>query len=462
MILLLCIFTVFIPIDSWQNEILEELQVRGYRFTIFPSMRPYDSRIAEDLLVGDTRSQCSFHNLSSAFVLEDTFTVLRLKPAILYDWSGFSICLQPVVKFGMDSLPPNNEFMDVFSADYERAYIKYTSTHFDAFVGRERFSSGPSLRNNLILSGYSAPMDWLGYAFTAPKLKLSFFITRLDDMYAKTIAYVGDTVTTFVNSQRYLTIKRFDITPCTWLNIGISEAALFGGENYALEVFQFNPVVFVQAYQYNWDKEANFLLQFDGKIFLKNAAVYGALLIDDFQLEQDPNNEPHHFGINIGVELADPFNVRGIFWVTEYTAVSRYTYCHFFPYQRYLYRETSIGAPQGPDHDELFTKVVYHLSPHLDVYTAFSLLRKGETSFLTLWPVPENPRVEGMMFPGDNFLSGVVEKTLTGQLGVRLFYRQWMSAGLSIGINHITEALHQPDSTKDIFFLNVYFNVGAL
>ncbi len=458
MILVLYLCTVFIPIDSWQNELLEEVQVRGYSVTNFPSVRPYDIQIVDYPAEGMLWSNIWLPNLSS-HLRSDTVDVMRLKPTLFYEWSTGTVFLQPVLKFGDDSLPPSKEFEDVVMADYERVYVRHTSGIFSIFIGRERFAIGPSPRYNLLLSGYSAPLDWLHYSLQSPKLKFSFFISRLDDLYSKPLEYSGDTISQYINARRYLTIKRFDYSPTKWLNFGLSEGAVFGGEDFALEMYHFNPIALFQAYQYNYSEDMNLFLSVDGKVFLSNISFYLSLLIDDFQLEKDPNDEPNHWGTNIGAEFADPFGLKNTFWMVEYTAVSRYTYCHFVPYQRFKYRGTSIGSPFGPDYDEIYTKFIYHIMPRFDAYAQFSYQRKGESNIDAEWPIPENPRVSGTAFPQDNFLSGDLQKSANFGVGFRLFYHSWFMCDAFIGYLHIKDFHHIRDESEGFAVFRLQLNV---
>lgn len=451
-ILLLIIFSIHIPVDSWQSEILEERQVRGVPITNFPSIRPFD--VDPSVLLDTVIHALPLLNLSCDG-LYDTVKTLRLRPVLHYEWARFTLLVEPVMKFGKDSLPPSQVFMELFSADYERAYVKVDLPHFQAFVGRERISIGPSPRHNLILSGRSMPMDWLSGSVFSEKLRLSFFITRLEDMYTKPLAYEGDTITEYIIARRFLSVKRLDYSPAPWLNFGISESAIFGGEGYALEFYHFNPVVFLQAYQYNWNKDVNFFLLFDAKVYRRNLCLYGQLLLDDFQLEKDPNNEPNHLGFNAGIEAVDLFGLRKIFWLLEYTAVTRYTYCHFIPYQRYQYRDTPIGSPRGCDFDELHLKLVYHFLKRLDIYSSGTYLRKGENRIHSLWPIPESPRVTGTAFPDENFLSGTVQHSFTGIFGVRMIHNSWLRWDLSVGMTRIIDQGHEQGASTSGFFLAV-------
>jgi len=448
--ILLTLFAVYLPHTLRQNEILEELQVRGAAAVEFVGIRPYDTKEIK-LPADDSLTKRLRIPVFAADYRHDTVSVLRIYPCLSYDYSRVSLLVQPVVKFGEDSLPPYRVFMELFSADYERAYLNYRTGGLSLFIGRERFSVGPSPRYNLLLSGCSAPMDWLHYSLRMEKVRLSFFLSRLNDLYDKPLEFIGDTITRYINAERYLTLKRLDLTVGDWLNLGLSEGTVFGGENYSLEIYHFNPVVFIQAYQYNWNKDVNFFLEFDTKLFFNNLGVYASLLLDDFQLEPDPNGEPNHTGFNIGFEAADPFAIRRTFWMIEYTAVSRYTYCHFIPFQRYQYLGTPIGAPFGPDYDELYTKFIYHMKPSVDIYTRLSYLRKGETEIEALWPIPECPRQEGTFFPKNNFLSGIVQKNSTIETGIRFYFNKYCSADVRIGYFHAENFRHERGRVENSF-----------
>ncbi|MGQ9663777.1 MAG: capsule assembly Wzi family protein [bacterium] len=447
---ILLILLFYYPIDSWQNEVLEEIQVRGMYHTKFPGIRPLgalnlsstnDEEINITLL---SRLWTANVSVNAKF---DTIKVVRLKPMVNYGFSNFSLYLQPDVKFGTDSLPPNRVFKNLFSADYERAWAKFQNQNFLLFVGRERFAIGPSPRYNILLSGYGAPLDWFNYAITAKFIKLSYFLSRLDDLRCKPVEYVGDTITTLINARRYLLIKRLDFSPVDWFNCSFSEAATFGGENYELYPYQLNPLVFLHTFQHNWDKAANLFFHLDAKIFLHKKAIYGALLVDDYQLEPDPNGEPNHYGFKIGFESADLFKNKS-FFILEYSLLSRWIYAIFTPYQRYEYLNHPIGFPYGPDCDEVYAKWVQHLDKSFDVYFESSLLRKGETEVNTPWPVPEEPRVPGTHFPEENYLSGIVQQSFHFAGGLRFFKKNYLVIELLAGYSLINNFHHNRDLRK--------------
>ncbi|MCX7994751.1 MAG: capsule assembly Wzi family protein [candidate division WOR-3 bacterium] len=461
----LSIFLIIYPIDSWQNEILEELQVRGCIHTKFQGVKPY-SFIYDSI----AKWSCTDHNAKLLYnrlwlpnlslnIKIDTVKVGRFKPMVNYKFSNFFLYLQPDVKFGTDSLPPNKVFKNLFSADYERVYARYDKDNFGIFIGRERFSIGPSPRYNMLLSGYGPPLDWFHYRLTAKNIQLTYFLSRLDDMYCKPVEYIGDTITTLINARRYLIIKRLEFTPVNWFTCSFSEAATQGGENYALMPYHFNPLVFIHTLQHNWNKDADLFFHLDAKIFLKNSTLYSALLIDDYQLEPDPNGEPNHYGVNFGAEFAD-FLVSNNFLIIEYHLLSRWIYCIYAPYQRYMYYGYPIGFPYGPDCDELYAKYIHHFNENFDIFFTGSYSRKGENNVNSIWPIPENPRVPGTFFPEDNYLSGVTQNAVCLTTGIRLFYRNLLFFESSLGYLNINNYNHTRYAKKNSILLRI--QVGFL
>lgn len=465
MIIFLFVLTVSYPIDSWQNEVLEEVQVRGMHFTRFPSVRPYELPI--DTVFEQKMSEGSvagpipvlwLSNTSSYFRF-DTVKALRFKPRLYADWADFSFTLQPVVKFGRDSLPPSRIFGGLFAGDYERAAIEYKQPFFKIFIGREQFSVGPSPHYNLLLSGRGAPMDWFHYALRSEVFQLTYYLSQLDDMTCKPYEFVGDTFTQRIQARRFLVIKRLDVSPVPWLNFSVSEAATFGGENYALSPYQFNPVVLLHTYQHNWGKSADIFFHIDAKVYARKSAFYAALLVDDYQLEPDPNGEPNHLGFNVGVECCD-LGIERSFFVFEYTRLSRWIYCIFAPYERYEYRNTAIGYPYGPDGDELYGKYTYHLRPgRIDVIAALSYRRKGENDINTIWPIPDPDRVPGTVFPKNNFLSGVVEKSLDLSTGIRGYWQQLAAFEVAAGFFHAQNYRHNSGTFKTMPVVRVQLDL---
>lgn len=451
-VLLLCVLPV--DLDPWVMEMNDEILVRGGQPLADPRYHglwyegdggPTDERAPVLEWLTDRCRRSIAHVAARA----DTVRTVRFKPAVWYEQGPLSLLLQPGVKFGTDSLPPRIAFKDIFSADYDRALVRLDWPSFGFLVGRERTAIGPSPRANILLSGQGAPLDWLqGYARTGAFM-LSFMMSELDPMTCTEYAYIGDTLTALIQARRFLFVRRLDFQPWSWLNLSFTEAALAGGEDYHLTPYHWNPLVFMHTLQYNWAQDANIMFHLDGRLVWHGWSAYGALLVDDFQLDPDPNNEPNHLGGLVGVEIADLVVPRS-FLVAEYAFATRYLYTHFHPYQRFEYRGHPLGSPAGPDHDVWFGRYTYHAAPHWDCFGEGLVTRKGEVLVTSPWPIPE-PRTPGTVFPEDNFLSGTVETTISGSIGVRWYPNRAARVGLSFGYAICRNHRHLPGADDRTF-----------
>ena len=353
----------------------------------------------------------------------DSINVVRPSGFIRYEKNPVSIILEPIAKFGETAVWPKEKFKGKFAADYERAFIRLANPIFSGIFGRERFALGPSSRYNLLLSGYSPPLDGGFLSYKSNKFKLSFIFSRLEDVKDETLNFVGDTVhTDTAIASRFMSVRRIDFLPKDWINIGLSELVIFGGPSGFPSLYYLNPIALSYPYEYvNKSANHNIFWDIDFRLDFKNMALYGEFLMDDFQYGKDPQNEPNHIGFLAGVEIADPLKVKKTFLWVEYTRATRWLYNHFVPWQRHDYMGYPIGHPQGPDFDELFAKITYHLNAELDFYGKCSYTRHGAGRIDDIWPIPESPRKAGTYFPDDNFLLFPMDTYLDLRVGINFF-----------------------------------------
>jgi hypothetical protein len=104
--------------------------------------------------------------------------------------------------------------------------------------------------------------------------------------------------------------------------------------------------------------------------------------------------------------------ISRIYWLAEYTTVTRWTYGHDILWQQYTYLGYSIGHPIGADFDELFLGIVYHLTKTVDLIINTSLLRKGEGNISD--PYPD-------YFPKEYWLTGKLKKTKSVEFGIKWY-----------------------------------------
>lgn len=320
-----------------------------------------------------------------------------------------TIFIEPIIKFKASPEYPSRLWQDFVVADYLRGYVKLAGFGTALTLGRETIKWGPSPRKSLVISGNAPPFDLVRLSYKNPKLKFTFFGTQLNPI---SLSYKD------VQINRYFTGHRLEYALSNSLNIGVSEVALFGGENKTPDLYYFNPVVIYYPYQWHHKSEVNILCGMDFKWLVRNMAFYGELMVDDFPYEQSEKGEHPKIGVNIGAQCAVGKN----YILAEYTAVTRWTYDHLVPWQQYTYMGYGIGNPYGPDFDELFVGIIHHLSKKIDVLFDVSAVCKGSGTIDEPYPAK---------FDEEYWLTGNLKNIYKPQLGIQL--NKKISTTLKIG-----------------------------
>ncbi len=475
------VFARSLPIDGLYNEIIDELRVRGLFISKYSTVKPYftekfhlgeqGTTQLDNWLLLRVRKDVPFIECNW---VNDTTNTTRIKLNLSYEDDNLAIFVQPVFKFGKDNLHPRRYFDDIVAADYERASVSISPGDFQFLVGRERFSIGPSQYNNLMLSGCGIPLDLIMTSYDAKFFRITMLFSRLNDIYDKTVDFVGDTSDYKVNQFRYIAIKRLDVSlkailqrldlwsleSVNEVTLGFTDACVFGGDNVFPDLYYLNPLTIGYISQWTRGDDSNTLICLDGRVDLNNWGFYIQWLIDDYQYAEDENGEPNHTGWNLGVQLVDPIGLRKSFLVAEYTRVSRWTYTYFRPAARYSYCGLPLGHPDGPDFDKLFILGIHHLNEKIDIVSGFYLKRKGETTTQTQWPIPEMPRVPGTYFPEENFLSGVIERSLSISLGLRYYNLPNLSILSNVTYTVINNHKNIAGKDKKYLGLSAFLSLG--
>lgn len=416
------LFAVYVPLEDNTVETIEELGIRGYNLRAYPDIKGYFISFLTDRTGLTSPTTWLIDKINRPVfrfsTVHDSTGVTKTSIFIPYEQPPFSLIVEPVIKFGNENVWPTEKFKGKFAADYERAFVKIDflkpkrqtplerQTNLELLFGREKIAIGPSTRYNLLLSGYSPPMDLVFSSYTSKKFKLSFLFSKLDNINNENFIFTGDTIhNDSLNARRFMSLRRLELNPVEKFTLGLSEAVIYGGKNAIPELYYLNPVALSYPYEFiHTESDHNVLWDIDARLNFKLLTVYGEFLMDDFQYGKDEQGEPNHVGLLGGLRGIDLFGVKKTFWQIEYVRVSRWAYNHFHPWQRVEYLGYPLGHPLGPGFDEMFTKLTYHWKSNVDLHTAVSYTRKGAAAIDDIWPISESPRVQGQSFPVNNFL----------------------------------------------------------
>ncbi|MCJ7508628.1 MAG: capsule assembly Wzi family protein [candidate division Zixibacteria bacterium] len=302
-----------------------------------------------------------------------------------------------------------------FAGDASQSYISFDLSNVSFYFGRDRLSWGESRFSSLILSEDAFPVDMFRLEGGWGILKFSSFAGVLSPMEIK-----DSTGTTHIN--RYLSGHRLSFAPCSWLQVGFSETALYGGENRNIELYYAIPFIWYHGVQLNEQKDDNTFFSSDLNFRpLHNLIFYGEFLIDDIQIEkkEKTDKEPDELGFMGGMNLTNIL-LPGTEVNLEYQKITNWTYNQAQPYNRYLHKNKTIGSSLGTDSDMLRASLSGWIMEGLRFGLSYSFGRQGEGRINAPW-TQAWLGTEGEY--KEKFPSGIVEKKKISSAYLEYDYR---------------------------------------
>jgi hypothetical protein len=460
--------------NHWSEEYIRFLQVRGELWGLSPFLRPLDIGEVQQHL-GDQshsrflagalqRSRLQPGEATVAVFSENTLTNLdyagtfgntaltdggKADPAWLYHGRqrmeiAYRVRPWLVVCNGMvldNRLDENSRYIGInqegLAAFTERATLRMQHKGLSALIGREYLRIGPGFDANLLVSGWSRPMDQIALTFANCWLRYDFVAASLD-----ATAWVQEGIPPRQN--RYISLHHLQVRPLEKLYIGIGEAVLYSSS--APELNYLNPALAFYGEVTNGPIGGNIL----GSLHIaampaRNITLYADLLLDDIQLEKSgPGDlEPDQYGVMTGLRWADPFRLRGADLSCEYTRITNRTYNgQGGPWERWQHRNEPIAHFLGNDFDRWLAVFSWWPLPMWRAACTLDLRRRGEgridKAFDTPWM--ETPLGEEYSEP---FPTGVVEKSTRWSFELRCQPRAALLAFGRIGHCSITNLEHQ-------------------
>lgn len=287
------------------------------------------------------------------------------------------------------------------AARFGRVHIKF---------GRDFLRWGAGRSGTLLFSDVCRPMDQLSGSVYVGPFRYSFLTAFLD---AWPLSPGLEDSLGASTARRFLAGHRIDARLFEGaLQIGFTEASVYGGVNRELDWVFLNPLLIYHAEQYNQKVGANTLGTMDVLAYPgRNVKLYGSLLIDDIQVEKTGpvDLEPDEIGWLAGFEWSDPFAAPGMSLYGEYSRVTNRTYKTVHPWETAVFRNKPLGYPEGNDFDLLTLGCTGWLSESVRLEVFWKSIRKGEGDLFRPFDMPWMAYTieEGYEEP---FPTGTVEK----------------------------------------------------
>lgn len=228
-------------------------------------------------------------------------------------------------------------------------------------LGRQQHWWGPGRVGTLLVSD-NAP------AFDALNLKVDYKRVGLE-------SFAGILGT---EQQRFFSGHRATIRLFKSLDLGASEVVIYKAKN--IDPVYINPLLPFYGTQWNEREDDNVIWAADAAWNAFNGCkVYGELLMDDVQYEQDPP-APQKLGFLAGFHLADPLGLPDTDVKLEYAGNQKWVYGHRRFANRYAGGDSLsiIGHFIGTDADLFDLKLEHRLHPRFNLGLEYTLERHGE------------------------------------------------------------------------------------
>ncbi|MCH8289742.1 hypothetical protein IH992_01375 [Candidatus Poribacteria bacterium] len=279
------------------------------------------------------------------------------------------------------------------------AYAKFKLPWFELLIGKDNLSWGPGRHGNLLLSANPLPMDMI----------------QIQAQYGKVGFQAFTAIAESSHGQKILSGHRLDLNLWDRVNLGIAETVVIGEENFELRFL--NPFTVYTVTELSGGgildepvktSLGNTLISgtMELRIF-RNLALYGELMIDDFQPRYGLNsyrNWASKFGLQLGVQLVDPLSIDNTDLRIEYAFINQFAYTHIRPVNEYTHFDRLIGHEIGSDADDLWVDFKYWVTDTIAAGVTYELLRNGEGD------VTKSHPYDGSDEPWE-FLSGITQST---------------------------------------------------
>jgi hypothetical protein len=444
--LLLILFSYTIPIDSPMMDNIEYLQIK--RLIDIPSMKPYEIEWLmpqiDELVINETqlnpidRKIVSYFNLLFAKDMKFSHvshfnTHYEREPVLYYGFVDFRLggrltngvsysqALRVRAASEIDSLGPQ-PWKD-FQTYLHEGFITLNVERIKFTIGRRNYLLQPHSEHSLLLS--LDPQGYDGYILRLPSRYYEFY----------TIFAVLD-----ASEQRYLSVHRISLNLKNFLTLGFSESILFGN---SLEPLYFNFFLPYYVSQWGLDRNDNIMWSFDAQVVLFNSIIYGELLIDDFQYEDDPY--PNKLSYQCGLKS---LLLNTLLMKLNYTRVDKWVYTHHVQINTYQRNSHPLGFPLGNDVDKVTFSLKFMNRYSLNPSVTLQYVRKGEGSIFL--PYEEEGGTWTPSFP-----SGTVEQTLDISCGLdyTVLYNFYIKAGF--GKRFLYNYNHVSGDDKNEFLFNI-------
>ncbi len=321
------------------------------------------------------------------------------------------------------------------TSEYQLGYLSYRGNRWGLKAGRDYIHWGNNLREGLLFSRTAGSIDQIAFDLSISRFRLTGVHGVLD-----------------AEIPRRLAAHRLSIELPHHIYIGVGESVIYTGRSF--DYTYLLPTSSFYANQYNEEGDDNILWGFDFKIPVRRRfLLYGEVLIDDFQYENDPP-APDKVGFNLTSETLFQVGRMDVEISMGYTYLDIFTYAHkdstlncYVMGEGDPGRNALIGSSLGPDADRWNLKILTGVHPRVDITLGGNFTRRGEGNSLRDWDRKEDP--------DPPFPSGRVREEKGIMVGGEIDLGGGSMIAAAGGLNYISDSVDQTEEREEFAYLRV-------
>ncbi|MEO0108263.1 MAG: capsule assembly Wzi family protein [candidate division WOR-3 bacterium] len=288
------------------------------------------------------------------------------------------------------------------------AYFRFQLPWFQVKLGRDYVYWGPGYRSSVLISNSAPPLEQVQLCADFSRFKLTTMTAALSP---------------WRSSQRFMSAQRLEVNFWHRIVAGIALFVVHSPDSAQTKSFfgYLNPLIPLYPEIANAGHDDNGLVGGDIAVYLPRVKLYAQGLVDNYEFaankHQNPIRPPDAFALQAGL-LAIPTDFLTCRY--EYSRINNYTYYHPEHLIAFTSYDVPLGHTLGPDADEHFGTVNWHLAPLLSLGLYAAQTRRGDrnrgdwTHRSYQWG---RPQVD------TTFPTGVAEQTR--ELGPTLSFQPW-------------------------------------
>ncbi|MCX6161180.1 MAG: hypothetical protein NTV87_07580 [Ignavibacteriae bacterium] len=292
--------------------------------------------------------------------------------------AGFVFGSAELARTVKPELSSNYKFIEnienIRNYDFADGYLKYYAEPADDMkisvqLGREKIRYGSvGYADNMMISGNANDLDFIKFDF-------KYGVLNFSSIHASTVGYYN--VIHDSNYTKYIATNRLKLSFPDLFDIGMTDMIVYSGR---FDLAYLTPLGFYKYIEMSLQDRDNGIVSFDFQShFMKDLQFQAAFMLDENILGnfQNLSLAANKTGYQLGVMAYEPFGLKNVSLILEYTKIRPYVYSHVNRKNNFTSFGQLIGGDIGPNADRIYAKIAYNISEWVSLNFEYQHIRKG-------------------------------------------------------------------------------------